>query len=320
MGLAADERQVTEPKSEPRRLLLRSLGIAWTLLVSMFVLWEIWNYSGLYAKISEWQFATFHKSWPAATFGILSLILALPGLFLVHITRIRQRAKDLEETRAEDSLSFERDRQRQKLLTRATFWRLLLGRAALFCAMLAILCLIATLFLPDNRTPPVAITIGKEAQSHPANGPTTLTGRVIFAQTATLSQDLILTDKYTRFAPIMPADAGGPVHYVVQLAPYEGMMDGRPVEPVMSVSGTLMRNALPGPIRVLYRNAGINLADEVYVLYRYSGTMRRPYYLAAIQLGAAAVLLLLLFYIQKRHIAKMHKDFEEADKQPLPAD
>ncbi|QGP78187.1 hypothetical protein [Sphingobium sp. CAP-1] len=289
--------------------------MAWTLLVSAFILWEIWNYSGLYAKISEWQFATFRKSWPAATFGLLSLILALPGLFLVHITRAKERQAEQDD---EQKNPTRQDEERRKLLTRATFWRLLLVRAALFCAIIAILCLIATLFLPDRGTKPVAITVGKEAQSHLANGPTTLTGRVIFAQTATLSQDLILTDKNTRFAPILPTDSSGPVHYVVQLAPYEGVTNGRPGDPVMSVSGTLMRNALPGPIRVLYRNAGIDLADNVYVLYRYSGTMRRPYYLAAIQLGAATFLLLLLFYIQKRHIAKMHKSFEDADNRPPP--
>ncbi|MFC3441133.1 hypothetical protein ACFOKF_07975 [Sphingobium rhizovicinum] len=290
--------------SDSRRLKIRSLGIAWTILVSLFVLWELWNYSGLFAKISEWQFAVFRKSWPAATFGLLSLLFALPGLFLVHITRLK-KAQEEQDAAPQDP--------QQKLLDKANFWRLLLGRTSIFFAALAVLSLIATLFLPGGAQP-VPITVGKEVQPRPANGATTLTGRIIFAQTTTLSQDLILTGKDTRFAPILPAEGAGPVRYVVQLAPYEGMIEGQPRDPVMSVSGTLMRNALPGPIRVLYNNAGIALADNVYVLYRYSGTMRRPYYVAAIQLGAAALLLLLLFSFQTRHIKKLRQRFEEADK------
>lgn len=304
MASLADNGQAAMQKADSRRLLIRGLGIAWAILVSLFVLWEMWNYSGLYAKISEWQFATFRKSWPAATFGFLTLLLALPGLFLVHIVRTKKQSQE-QDVEGNDI--------QHKMLTRATFWRLLFGRASIVCAILGILCLISTLFLPSNRTRPVAITVGQEGQPHPANGATTLTGRVIFAQTATLSQDLILTDKDTRFAPILPVQGGGPVRYVVQLAPYEGMSEGRPGDPVMSVSGTLMRDALPGPIRILYSNAGIALADDVYVLYRYSGTMRRPYYLASIQLGAATLLLLLLFYAQTRHIKKLHKSFEESD-------
>jgi hypothetical protein len=306
MVTLASDRRPSSGLPQSRRRLIRNLSLAWIIIAAIFVAWETWTYSGLYAKISEWEFASIHKSWPAATFGILLLLLALPGVLALFAI---QPKKDEEEREHSPS------QERQCLIDKAIRWHLWWTRGAIVCAGLAVICIFATLFLPTKGSQLTQIIVGQEGQQRVANGGTTITGRVIFAQTATLGQDLILTDRIVRFAPMQPAESGiGPIRYVVQLMPDEGVAAGRATDPVMSVSGILVRGALPGPVRTLYRNSGMALADDVHVLYRYPGTMRRPFYLAAAQCGTIALVLLLLSYLQMRHIKTMRNRFDESDK------
>lgn len=283
-------------KGEPekKQAWLRPVGVAWVALAVVYFLWEAWSYTGLFARLSEWQFGSFRQSWPAVTFLALALLFAVPGLVAV-VLGARRKEEDHELTTAE-----EQDRLLAKSIR---FGRILTYLASGF-AIASLVSLAGILTLPGSGGQQQEITVGAPGSTQPSNGSARLTGRVVFERTATLGQDLILTDKQARFAPMLPASGEGPVQYFVQLAPYEGTGD-RPGDPVMSVSGILMHDALPGAIETLYRNAGVAMAAKPYVLYRYQGTMRRPYYLAAFQTGCIAVVLFLLALVQRRHVRKL---------------
>ncbi|MCJ2180059.1 hypothetical protein [Novosphingobium album (ex Hu et al. 2023)] len=287
-------------KREPTPIWRRIAGAVWIALVALYFFWEAWTYSGTFAKLSEWQFGNFNKSWPTVTYAGLVLLFSLPGMLLLR------RRKNKSPQPDDDASLDEAGTAASELaiaLKRATGLRKLLFYVGAASAISAFVSLAGLLFLPGFGPAQQVITVGTDTDGKIANGPTTLIGRAILSRTATMGQDFIILDKEARFAPIMPKDDDGAVRYFVQLTPAE-TAGARSNDRLIKVSGVLLRNSLPGPLLRLYRNVGISVNDTHYVLYRYPATMRRPYILNAIQMGVVALIMFILWWFQNRHIRK----------------
>lgn len=296
----AERRNESTDESGRKRVWRRGLGATWIALVALYFLWEAWSYSGTFAKLSEWQFGSFKKSWPTVTFGALVLLFSAPGLVLIRRGKAGRTDADDDTGPHDDARTAS---EVERALKRAVGLRKLLFYVGMASAISAFVALAGVLFLPRFGTPRQVITVGAEPQDGIANGPATLVGRAILSRTATMGQDFVILDKEARFAPIVPESDGGEVRYFVQLTPAETAGD-RGGDHMVKVSGVLLRDSLPGPILRLYRNVGIRVSDTHYILYRYPATMRRPYFLTAIQMSVIALVMFALWWLQNRHIGK----------------
>lgn len=309
----------TTTENGRKKVWRRAVGAAWIALVALYFLWEAWSYSGTFAKLSEWQFGNFRKSWPTVTYAALVLVFSIPGLLLIKRWKGKQPSPASDAAPDEETAA---PSEREIALKRAVGVRKLLFYVGAASAVSAFVSLAGVLFLPQFGPASQVITVGTEPAQQIVNGPTTLIGRAILSRTATMGQDFIILDKESRFAPIVPENDGGAVRYFVQLTPAE-TAGNRGGDHLVKVSGVLLRDSLPGPILRLYRNVGIPVSDTHYILYRYAATMRRPYFLTAIQMSVIALAMFILWWFQNRHIRKKllaeHAEDEPADASPKPA-
>lgn len=290
----------------PRKMVLTRGLMLWVLVVTLYFLWEAATYSGLYAWLSEVQFDRFGQYLPILTFALLVLLFASPAAWLLRrsprgAARGSIAGKPAESARA------------AAIASSVNFRRILLGFAGGLGAA-AIICLLWTLALPGMAQPTRLIAVEQPAPRPLTQGPAFVRGEILYSRTSAFTQNLFSRYRSVRFAPMVPLGSEeGAIRFFVELPP---TVPGAqlPTDAVTTRPGILMRDSLPGSIVRLYRYAGYKVERPYYVLYSSTLTMRWPYYVAAGQLAAAALLTLIAALIQHRHVRALTKP--DADEAP----
>lgn len=268
--------------------------IVWATLVSLFFLWEVVSYSGLMALLAEWQFNVFGSFYPSVTYLVLVALLASPGLLLF----LRVRPRDSEQR-----LSL------ATLRSAIVFRRVMLGIGAA-CLAAVVVTLLLVLTLPTSVGTPRRIDLAQPVVSLPSEGPTTIDGAILYDRTAAFNEDVIVTRRNLRFAPIIaPGFTGTDLQFFVELPPETQPRAGG----TASMTGVLKRNALPGEIVRLYRYAGFSVEPPYYVLFASNTALRWPYFELAVELGLVALLFLALGVWQHRRVKTLEKTMNPSD-------
>jgi hypothetical protein len=269
------------------------VAILWVLSASLYVLWEAHRYIGLYALLAEWQYDNFGHHLPALSFALLLALFASPAAGLLVALRAIDRRRFASRSFYQATIGMS-----------SSFAQILMVFAiGLAGAAVATLCY--TQFLPRVAQPERRIALGSPHSFNPAPGNVSLEGEILYDRTAAFAQDLVVTTRGIRFAPMVPTGSNSKaLRYFVELPSTE--QSARVKEDARQPrAGVLMRNSLPGSIVRLYRYAGFEVQPPYYVLYISSATIRAPYYVAAAQLAVVALLAFVAALIQRRYVRRL---------------
>ncbi|EGD60018.1 hypothetical protein Y88_1892 [Novosphingobium nitrogenifigens DSM 19370] len=306
-----------ETKQRKRKRILKSIpGYLWITIALAWFAYESAHYIGLFAKLSEWEFGTFGISWPMLTFCVLAGAFGIPGMLLIAAAS-REARRDEEKATIEASLAAsaaaeegEEETPVHPDIQRAERTARLLSRVTRLAAMGAIACLIPILFLPGMQDHPRAINADAPGTEISGEGPAQLTGTVLLSRTATLEHSFFGFRRAMHIAPVLPPAGQDTIHVFVEIT-QDDLGVARERGTRLAVTGTLVRQGMPGALRVLYHNAGIDLAEEGYVLYRYRGSMLRPYIGGSVQCALIGLATLLLWLWQRRHLRALVREEEK---------
>lgn len=284
-----------------RRVVVARFMAVWVFVVLLYFLWEASTYRGLYALLSEWQFEQFGHYLPVLTFAFLAILFGSPAAWLFRARR-----------RADSRILTDRTGREAAIQTGSNFRRILFAFAG-GLAGAALVTLFWTLTLPRITPPHRTITVGAPDSVAPKPGAAILRGRIVYTRTAAFAQDLWITRRGVRFAPVLSAvgnEKPRTIRYFVELLPTD-VPDPRLDNldnAVLSRSGVLFADALPGSIVRLYRYAGYTVESPYYVLYASGRTIRWPYYVTAAQLATAALIMFLAGLFQHGHLRRASRE------------
>ncbi len=289
-----------------RRVGLRDILIGIGALIGLIVLWLTVSYRGIVALAAEWQFDTFGRYYPSATYMLYLLLMLVPIWgFVVVRRRVRRRRGVV------DSVP---DPIQTALVIRGVF--LVLGGA---CLVVAVISLLTMLTLPSATGEVHVVEVATTPSREIRQGPTQLVGSINYLRTAAFDQDLWLVRRSTRFAPMNGIGPDGrTVRFFIELAPEE-----RPsVSSTELRRGILREEGLPGELIRLYRYVGYRFDNPYYVLFSSAESMRWPYFVVAGEyvLGgcvfAAFALLQRLFADRLRRLSHTSR---QRDEEAVPA-
>lgn len=272
-----------------------ALLAVWTAVVAVIFAWQFVHYRGIVALVSEWQFGLFGRAYPLLGFLVPTALLASPGLILFWRARKRKSDERLAGATIRSAVAFA---------------RVLFGVAAWF-GLAALVFLIASFNVSGNPDLGQRIDLAKPLIAVPVEGQTTITGSLLYAQTAALDQNVIFIRKSQRFAPIVaPAAATNDLQFFVEL-PVSANAES--VRQISSVRGILQRNALPGEIVRLYRYAGFRVEEPYYVVFLDKQSIAWPRQRTAILLLLIGSVFGVLGLLQRRRIRRLNADLADAD-------
>ena len=267
----------------------------WTAIVTVLFVWELVNYRGVVAFFAEWQFGLFGHAYPLISFLVPIIILASPGLILFWRARRRKSEERLASATVRSAVAFQ---------------KMLVSVAASF-GVGALIFLLASLNIEASPDLAERIDLAKPVISVPAEGQATITGSLLYTQTAALNQDLVFMRSSQRFAPIVPPGANAnDLQFFVELpasATPESMRG------ISSVSGILQRNALPGELVRLYRYAGFRVEPPYYVLFLSKESIAWPQQRMAIELLLISLVFAVLSLLQRRRIKQLELDLADGN-------
>ncbi|TPG16483.1 hypothetical protein EAH87_14785 [Sphingomonas koreensis] len=278
MATAPDEPEQESAIDPVRQLRIKRALMVWLIAVFVFFCWQSGNYLGLIDRAGEWQFSRIGSYYPIVTLALFVFLFGAPIVYI--FTR-----------RANPDLSV----QDNAALRAIRLLRLFVGVAG--CFIVAAIAVAVSGALVSARGFPVDVRVGSAAAARPHNGPTRLSGNILFDRTATAGVSIFGHRHEIGFAPVVAAGgAQSDVRFFVA--------SHRPKREAMSatVTGTLRRDALRGDVLQLFRNVGFRVSDPYYVLYTDIGDARRSYFLTAVQLGAIALIAALAALYQRRRV------------------
>lgn len=303
--------QPVEPRRRKARWTPASALIVSALLIAFF-LWHAVFYDGFFKWLGEWQFGTLRFYFPAVTLAILTVICMIPLLLVLLAVRLIRRRRRRVPSAIARTIGW----------SAGTVW-LFYGVAAM-AAVGAVVTLILMLMLPQSNTPSV-IVLGTPSAVSPPDGPAELRGAIDYRRTARFGQGQPLFRREILIAPIAAEDQGEtPLRYFVQV-PSIGPTYRRTAA---VATGYLAHNRLPRELAQLYRNVGISLAEDNYILYPSRQSVRMPFLLTAIQLALLALVSLIFGASQhlrhRRLVRRLRPPVEEVpppveDAAPAPA-
>lgn len=262
----------------------------WTAIVAVALAEQFIHYYGLVAFVDEWQFGLFGRAYPLIGFVIPAAVLASPGLVFFWRARTRSSAERLAGATIKSAVVFS---------------RVLLGVAACF-GFGALIFLIASLQVPGDPDLDQRIDLGKPVIAVPMEGPTSITGSLIYGQTAVFDQSLLFMRKSQRFAPIVPLGAtSNDLQFFVELP---AAVNAESLRDISTVRGILQRNALPGELVSLYRYAGFRVEPPYYVLFLDKSSVSWPQRRTALMLFLISLIFCGLMLLQWRRIKGLEKN------------
>jgi hypothetical protein len=266
----------------------------WVLVVLLYFLWETLQYRGLYALLAEWQFDQFGQFAPTLTFALPVLLFASPALLLLRDRHQRDDPRYARRTPADAAY-----------VSAMRFRQLLFVVASALLSAAVVVAIVSLTRSVDRRSERIVVADAATARGV-EGGPATLRGSILFDRTAAFAQNLLVTRRGVRFAPIVAhklQDDMPDIAYFVELEPRDSARIDQ-TRRVEDRTGTLVRNNLPGAIERLYRYAGLRVARPYYVLYNSTQTMRAPYLVVAVQLALAGVVLIVAGLLQTLHLRR----------------
>lgn len=286
------------------------LGV-WLALVGLFFLKQTVDYSGLIARLAEWQFLLFDRYWPTLTFLTLTLFCSSPLIISLWLIRARQRRDEkLGPARVDDG---------RILIGRLTRLQSFFMGIAIGSVVAALISLFLMLRLPSDAGAPRSIVVGSPDAMAPADGPATLTGLVDLSQTAQFNENILLVKRTLYFAPVRSGpDDKSPLRYFVEVRRNDVKGYNRirfPKErdlvrlwrydvPGLSFTpyqnGMLVRRALPGEILNGFRYAGFQVESDNYVLFRSKDRLSWRYQVIAGEFLLAAFLAGIMAWVMRR--------------------
>lgn len=277
-------------KTRRRFRIGKTVGFAvWMAVVTLFLLWQATSYRGVMSLVGEWQFNAFGRQYPTFNYVLLVFLLCVPGYLLF----LRRRESGQTGRPQTDTI-----RSAHALL------KVIVGVLA-GLGVVTIGVLIMLLMLPRASGDEQQIDLSRPAIAVPREGPTRITGVILYDRTAGFDEDLVLTRRTFRFAPMIGAGQDPQdLRFFVQFPP---AFDERTRAGTSTMTGVLRRNGLPGEIDRLFRYAGFRVEEPHYVLFAEPAAMRWPYLMAMVQFAIAALLVLLLALFQRRRVQRFDK-------------
>ena len=271
-----------------------ALLAVWIAVVAVVLAWQFVHYRGIVALVSEWQFGLFGHAYPLLGFLVPTALLASPGL--IFFWRARKRKSDERLAGA-------------TIRSAIAFVRVLFGVAACF-GLGALVFLIASFNIPGDPELDQRIDLAKPVISVPTEGQTTITGSLLYAQTAALSRNVVFMRKTQRFAPMVaPGETSDDLQFFVEL-PVSANAES--VRQISSVRGILQRNALPGELVRLYRYAGFRVEEPYYVVYLDKQSIAWPQRPTAILLLLIGLVFGILGLLQRSRIRRLDAKLADA--------
>ena len=227
-----------------------ALAALWVFFVTVFILWEAYRYTGIYAVLAEWQYDNLGHHLPSLSFILMVALFTSPAVLMLLIRRrIHKGGQAFEETVVAVPAS----------RSARVFVALAGGLAG---AALVTFCFAA--MLPEVKEPDQIIDIGRAGSLTPREGNVKLKGDVLYDRTSVFAQNLLVTTRGIRFAPMIAAGAtANDIYYFVELLPVE--RKGRGVSRFTQTrKGYLYTDKLPGSIVRLYRYAGYRVRAPYY--------------------------------------------------------
>jgi hypothetical protein len=276
-----------------RRTITKTIAFsAWMIVVAIVLLWQTVSYRGAMAVVGEWQYNTFGRQYPTFNFVFLVFALTLPGYLLFLKPRTRSSSEQPEAATFRSAL---------------TLLKVMFGAAIGFGAA-TLVTLAVMLTLPGSTGVVQRIDLANPNLLPPREGPTQISGSIIYERTAGFDEDLLLTRRTYRFAPIVGSrQNANDVQFFVQIPP----VDDQSRRGTTTMNGVLKRNGLPGELVRLFRYAGFNLTEPHYVLYAEPTAMRWPYLMTMVQFMIGALLALIIGLLQQRRVRSIDRDIHE---------
>ncbi len=270
---------------------------AWALLVSLFFFWESVEYTGLTGWLAELQFASFGTYFPVVTYLLFVALFSIPVFIYALYSRRKERRQADPEERAGG----------RALAASARRMRSLYGVAA-GIGVAALIALLVTLFLPESKGGTQRIVIGSEASLSPAEGSSSLAGNHDLKLTARHSVSLPFLGRDTYFVPVTGSVGN---QRIVQYFAETERLGEKPVYFAPVKEGLLRKNALPGEIMALYKDAGLSIGSPHYVLFKSVESMRSRHVMVTAQLALLAFLILVLGFIQRWRRNRLRREISE---------
>jgi hypothetical protein len=203
------------------------------------------------------------------------------------------------------------DRSQMASLRRGIGWTGGIGLALTICGLVT---WAQTLRLPDPATPFRRIVLEGVGREMPAEGNAVLVGvgqrdRSIEYTVVTTHRLLPGSSRIHRYEPITPGGwtPENPVHFV--LYRLDAAESDNP-EPVETRHGVLLRDQLPGFVRMAFTRQGLRIADDVMVHTDHPREVFDDWYLATAALGFFAIIswiFTIVFFFQRRRIRSQNQ-------------
>jgi hypothetical protein len=281
-----------ELEPERKRAWLRYakiLAYAWLLLVLGYFCWQGFWYTGLYARIAEWEHEHYDWYMPVGNVVALTLVFGALPLLIVKLLELRENRRKQPEIIEERIAGL-------RVAERLGRWLIAAAIAFVIAALLSVALVL--LDLPgDGGTPQQLSTV--ENRFKVREGLTQLEidrapkrailfrmrwpGELVRASFAQIGTRLANGEHITVFAELSENELENFEH--------DGVAASR--------LGVLVKNGLPGTTISYMNGAGMQVVEPYYALYRSELSARLRYLAVSAQLAMCA-LITFLFWISQR--------------------
>lgn len=261
------------------------IGLAWAMVVSAVLVWQAYNYTGIYASIAEWQFRNFERLYPIATIALIVALLSLPFVLII-IFRKRRRRQLYGSPPGQVML------RREGLVSRS------LAGLAIAAGLIALGLAIAGLAIGGLGERPLT-NLSFAPDAAPTSGDVKSRAVVMTNRIGYYREGNFLAGRDLYVAPIAANTQSTNIKYFLEI-------QDRAASParVQDITGFMKAQALPGGLEQLYENAGYEIDDRTYVIFEDRASARWPLLSAAGAMALMALLLAIGFALQKLYLRR----------------
>lgn len=277
MNVGGNMDSLADREARERSRARRGAGL-WVLVCGAALLWWAVNYRFLFERFGEWQFARLGRYYPTLTMIAFMLLFTVP-IGIVIWWRTRRRYRHEERSAGSDDHA---DRALARVRLASDRYRLFFAASAIIAAVLAIGVGWTAWTMPDARGD---LTIIRAGSPDLTEGPARFEGGWRTGRVARFEENLGVARRTIFVAPVyLNGQANRAARFVTTVEPVAG---GRYAS---DDSGILIRNGVPSELKALYREAGVALESDSYMLMRDEAQVRWRGWALAGQLAVLALL------------------------------